>query len=166
MDKRLQKTKPYIPGSFDRPPRNPALKINSGYKAWEFLLLFYGLGPCLLHGRLPTEYWINYCQLVRAVQILLQDVITVQELKNAYDLLLQFQMALRIFIWVEGQVVSILLGPSSHGISHLPHETIRMGPGMNYSQWGMERTIGNLGEEIRQHKDAFANLSQRAIHRC
>ncbi len=30
----------------------------------------------------------------------------------------------------------------------------------------MERTIGNLGEEIRQHKDAFANLSQRAIHRC
>ncbi|KIY53770.1 hypothetical protein FISHEDRAFT_18296, partial [Fistulina hepatica ATCC 64428] len=27
-----------IPGSFDRPPRNPAEKISSGYKAWEFLL--------------------------------------------------------------------------------------------------------------------------------
>jgi len=28
---------PYLPGSFDRPPRNPAEKINSGYKAWEFV---------------------------------------------------------------------------------------------------------------------------------
>ncbi|KAF8260002.1 hypothetical protein EI94DRAFT_1706629 [Lactarius quietus] len=28
----------YFPGLFDCPPRNPAEKINSGYKAWEFLL--------------------------------------------------------------------------------------------------------------------------------
>lgn len=27
---------PYWPGSFDRVPRNPAEKLNSGYKAWEF----------------------------------------------------------------------------------------------------------------------------------
>ncbi|KAH8097055.1 hypothetical protein BXZ70DRAFT_895336, partial [Cristinia sonorae] len=26
-------SRPYFPGSFDRPPRNPAEKINSGYKA-------------------------------------------------------------------------------------------------------------------------------------
>jgi hypothetical protein len=37
---------------------------------------------------------------------------------------------------------------------------------MIYSQWGMERTIGNLGEEIKQHSNAFANLAQRGIHRC
>jgi hypothetical protein len=29
---------PYLPGSFDQPPCNPAKKISSGYKAWEFLL--------------------------------------------------------------------------------------------------------------------------------
>ncbi len=29
---------PYLPGSFDRPPRNIAEKINSGYKAWEWLI--------------------------------------------------------------------------------------------------------------------------------
>ena len=34
---------PYLPGSFDRPPRNPAEKISSGYKAWEFLLYLFGL---------------------------------------------------------------------------------------------------------------------------
>jgi hypothetical protein len=28
----------YLPGSFDCPPWNPAEKISSGYKAWEFLV--------------------------------------------------------------------------------------------------------------------------------
>ncbi|OBZ74554.1 hypothetical protein A0H81_05359 [Grifola frondosa] len=36
---------PYLPGSFDRPPRNPAEKINSGYKAVEYLNWIYGLAP-------------------------------------------------------------------------------------------------------------------------
>src|SRR5882762_10470684 len=31
-------TTPQLPGSFDRPPRNPAEKMSSGYKAWKFLL--------------------------------------------------------------------------------------------------------------------------------
>ncbi len=30
----------------------------------------------------------------------------------------------------------------------------------------MERTIGNLGEEIRQPSNPFANLSQRGLLRC
>jgi hypothetical protein len=30
----------------------------------------------------------------------------------------------------------------------------------------MERTIGNLGEEIRLHSDPYANLSQRVIERA
>lgn len=47
---------PYLPGSFDRPPRNPAEKINSGYKAWEFLLYIYGLGPGLFYDVLPFKY--------------------------------------------------------------------------------------------------------------
>lgn len=39
---------PYIPSSFGRAPRDPAKKINSGYKAWEYQQYFYGLGPTLL----------------------------------------------------------------------------------------------------------------------
>jgi len=42
---RVADATPYLPGSFDRPPRNPAEKISSGYKAWEFLTYLYGLGP-------------------------------------------------------------------------------------------------------------------------
>jgi hypothetical protein len=30
----------------------------------------------------------------------------------------------------------------------------------------MERTIGNLGEEIKQHSNPYANLSQRGKRRC
>ena len=47
---------PYIPGSFDRPPHNPAEKISSGYKAQEWLGYLYGLAPALLYGILPDKY--------------------------------------------------------------------------------------------------------------
>lgn len=63
---------PYLPGSFDRPPRNPAVKISSGYKAWEFLTYLYGLGPGLLYGILPDCYWKNFCKLVIGVRLLHQ----------------------------------------------------------------------------------------------
>lgn len=34
------------------------------------------------------------------------------------------------------------------------------------SQYVIERTIGNLGEEIRLHSDPYGNVSQRAIERA
>ena len=45
----------------------------------------------------------------------------------------------------------------------MPQEVIRLGPPICSSQWTLERTIGNLGEEINQHSNPFANLSQRGI---
>ena len=57
----------FIPSSFGRAPRNPAEKINSGYKAWEFQLYIYGLGPVLLRHILPQVYWENYCKLVAGI---------------------------------------------------------------------------------------------------
>jgi hypothetical protein len=83
-------SKPYIPGSFDRCPRNPAEKLNSGYKAWEYLLYIFGLGPCLFSGILPPAYWENYCKLVRGVHLLLQEEIKLLELKEAEKLLAEF----------------------------------------------------------------------------
>ena len=47
----------YFPHSFDHTPRNPAEKLSSGYKAWELLLYFYGLGPGLFFSILPEEYY-------------------------------------------------------------------------------------------------------------
>lgn len=50
-----------------------------------------------------------------------------------------------------------------HSLIHLPREVIHIGPPICSSQWTLERTIGNLGEEIKQHSNPFANLSQRGI---
>jgi hypothetical protein len=62
--KAVADTLPYLPSSFDRPPRNIAEKLTSGYKAWEFLLYMYGLGPGLLYGLIPDPFYTNYCKLV------------------------------------------------------------------------------------------------------
>ncbi|KAJ7676130.1 hypothetical protein B0H17DRAFT_1140107 [Mycena rosella] len=74
---------PYLPGSFDRLPHNPAEKNSSSYKAWEYLL------------------YIVIC----------------------------------------------------------------IGPAALYSQWTMERPIGNLGQEIKLHSNPYVNLSERGLWR-
>jgi hypothetical protein len=158
--------KPYIPGSFDRPPRNPAEKINSGYKAWEFLLYFYGLGPALLFRILPDKYWVHYCKLVRGIRILLQEEIHPEELKEAHEKLIEFSDEFET-LYVQRREDRIhFVRPCIHTLSHLAPETARVGPNIICSQWVMERHIGNLGEEIKQHSNVFANLAQRGLRRC
>jgi hypothetical protein len=56
--------------------------------------------------------------------------------------------------------------PCLHSLVHLLREVVRLGPPICSSQWTLERTIGNLGEEIKQHSNPFANLSQRGIRRA
>ncbi|KAJ3925070.1 MAG: hypothetical protein NXY57DRAFT_1051750 [Lentinula lateritia] len=157
---------PYMPGSFDRPPRNPAEKINSGYKAWEFLLYFYGLGPCLFFGVLPDKYWEHYCKSVRVVQLLTQNSCNSNELNESNILFTKFSDEFES-LYVQRRTDRIhFVRPSIHTPSHIPFETIRVGPGAIYSQWTMERTIGNLGEEIKQHANPYANISQHGVRRC
>ncbi|KIK41507.1 hypothetical protein CY34DRAFT_12978 [Suillus luteus UH-Slu-Lm8-n1] len=88
--KAVAATTPHLPGFFDRPPHNPAKKINSGYKAWEFTLLLYGIGPLVLHNVLPLPYWQHFCKLVRAVCIISQHNITREELQVAARLFVEF----------------------------------------------------------------------------
>ncbi|KAJ7289478.1 hypothetical protein C8J57DRAFT_1493916 [Mycena rebaudengoi] len=156
----------WIPGSFDRPPRNPAERISSGYKAWEFLLLFYGMGPALLYGILPEKYWRNYCKLVRAIRILLQQDILPVELAEAHSLMTAFSDEFEQLYVQRLESRMHFVRPAIHTLSHMPGETARKGPGNIYSQWALERTIGNLGQEIRQHSNPYANLAMRGIRRC
>ncbi|KIM38896.1 hypothetical protein M413DRAFT_75620 [Hebeloma cylindrosporum] len=157
---------PYFPGSFDRPPRNPAEKISSGYKAWEFLLYFYGLGPCLFFKLLPDVYWEHYCKLVRGIRILMQEEIHPRELAEASARLIEFSTEFEE-IYVQRRADRIhFVRPSIHALSHIASETERVGPGIIYSQWAIERTIGNLGEEIKQHSNPFSNLAHRGLRRC
>ncbi|KAG6894973.1 hypothetical protein C0992_003711, partial [Termitomyces sp. T32_za158] len=154
---------PYLPGSFDWPPRNPAEKINSGYKAWEFLLYLFGLGPGLLYLVLPADIWHSYCKLVSGIRIIYQKTITQEQIQVAHLHLIQFIAEFET-MYVQRRKDRIHMARQSiHGLSHLASEAIRVGPGITYSQWTMERTIGNLMEELKQHSDPYKHLSRRAV---
>ena len=81
---------PYLPGSFDRPPQNPAEKINNGYKVWEFLLYIFRLGPELLYGVLPRPIWRSFCKLVSGICTTYQCSIARDQLWTAHLHLIEF----------------------------------------------------------------------------
>jgi hypothetical protein len=81
---------PYLSGSFDWPPRNPAEKISSGYKAWEFLLYLFGLGPGVFYNVLPEKYWRKFCKLVFSAQIVNQYNIKATDLQKVHEALHEF----------------------------------------------------------------------------
>lgn len=55
---------------------------------------------------------------------------------------------------------------SIHLLTHIGPETVRAGPLSCYAQWTIETAIGNLGNEIRQDKDPYANIAQRGLIRA
>ena len=156
---------PYLPGSFDRPPRNPAEKINSGYKAWEFLIYLFGLGPALFYKILPDPIWKSYCKLVAGVRIMYQKKISKKEYQLAHKHLIHFTAEFEQ-LYVQRRKDRIhFVRQSIHNLSHMAPEAVRIGPGACSSQWTMERAIGNLTEEIKQHSQIYTHLSERGLRR-
>ncbi|EGO03229.1 hypothetical protein SERLA73DRAFT_119031 [Serpula lacrymans var. lacrymans S7.3] len=139
---------PYLPGPFDCPPRNPAEKISSGYKAWEFLLYVYGLAPAFLYNVLPEKYWRNFCKLVFSVQIFNQHHILTVDLQQAHKRMLEFTAEFEVLYYQQCADQLHFVRLSLHTAQHLGPEV---------------RTIGNLGQEIRQPSNPYANLSQRGL---
>ncbi|KAJ6511095.1 hypothetical protein C8R45DRAFT_921782 [Mycena sanguinolenta] len=155
----------WTPTSFGRAARNPAEKISSGYKAWEFMQYLYGLGPALLFGILPEKYYKNYCKAVRSIRVMVQEEIPQEELIEAHELMSTFSDEFELMYAQRRTDRLHFIRPVIHTLSHYAPETQRMGPGNIYAQWALERTIGNLGREIRQHSNSFANLSQLTLRR-
>jgi hypothetical protein len=54
---------------------------------------------------------------------------------------------------------------SIHGLSHLAPDTVCLGPGAYTSQWTLEWTISNLGQEIKQPSNPYPNLANCGLHR-
>jgi hypothetical protein len=156
----------HLPGSFDRKPRNPAQKINTGYKTWEFQMYIFGLGPALLYNIIPQPYWLNYCRLVRGFRLICQHSMSVQELQEAHACFIQWELDFETLYYQRRAERLHFIRPCVHQVTHLATETLQKGPPICYSQWMMERTIGNLGQEIRQPSNPYANLSREGVRRC
>jgi hypothetical protein len=162
----VEKAARYLPSSFGRPPRNPAEKLSSRYKAWELLTYLFVLGPGLFYGLLPDKYWRNFCKLVFAMRIVSQHQISREDLKLAHQALLEFEQEYELLYYQRQPERLHFVRPSIHSVTHLAKEVLRLGPPMYSLQWTMERTIGNLGQEIRQPSNPYANLSQRGVRRA
>ena len=152
----------YFPRSFDRTPRNPAEKISSGYKAWEFLLYFYGLGPGLFHGILPEVYYRHYCKLVVGIRIIYQRRISRPQLQLAHKMLLEWVLEFELLYYQRKIERLHFVRQCVHSITHLGPETTRLGPPSLSAQWTMERIIGIFGSLIKQPSNPFANLAEQA----
>jgi len=151
-----------FPRSFDRTPRNPAEKISSGYKAWEFLLYFYGLGPGLFYGILPQVYYRHYCKLVVGIRIIYQRRISRQQLELAHKLLLEWVLEFELLYYQRKPERLHFVRQCVHSLTHLGPETHRLGPPSLSAQWTMERVIGIFGSLIKQPSNPFANLTEQA----
>ena len=152
----------WFPRSFDRTPRNPADKLSSGYKAWELLLYFYGLGPGLLYGILPEPYYRHYCKLVVAIRIFYQRKITRTQLKLAHRLLLEWVVEFEHRYYQRKTERLHFVRQCVHALIHLGPETVRLGPPSLSAQWTMERVIGVFGSLLRQPSNLFSNLREQA----
>ena len=156
---------PFFPSSFHRPPRNPAEKISSGYKATEYFHYLFGLGPGHFRAILPSRYWKHFCKLVCGVRILVQRRITGSQLREAHSQLVQFVERFENLYYQRRVDRLHFCRPCIHTLLHAAPEVMRVGPGAYTTQFTMERTIGDLGQEIQQPSNPFANLAQRALQR-
>ncbi|KAJ3575685.1 hypothetical protein NP233_g938 [Leucocoprinus birnbaumii] len=160
---RVAKLRNHLPSTYDRPPRNPAEKLNSGYKATEFNTYFYGYLPALLRGVLPTPYLQNFYKLVRGVRIVLQRRVTRADLMVAHNLFISFLVEFEELYVCRKPYRMHFVRQCMHVLWHLVPETFRYGPPCNFAQWTIERMIGILGSETRLHSNPYANLAKRGI---
>jgi hypothetical protein len=96
----------------------------------------------------------------------MQEEITPAELIESHQLMTEFSNGFEE-LYVQCRVDRIhFVRPCVHTASHFAPETTCVGPGIIVSQWALERTIGNLGEEVKQHRDPYTNISERGVRHC
>ena len=88
--KLIAATTKYFPSLFHHPPQNPTEKISSGFKATEYYLYLFGLGPAFFRMILPRKYWRNFCKLVYGFRIIMQRKVVGYQLQEGYIALTSF----------------------------------------------------------------------------
>ncbi|KAJ3566895.1 hypothetical protein NP233_g6715 [Leucocoprinus birnbaumii] len=155
----------FLPSYYDRPPRNPAEKLTSGYKAAEFLVYFYGLLPALLINLLPQHYLFNFYKLVALLRIISKRSITREELEFVKKIVVVFLDEFETLYIQRREYRMHFARRCLHTLWHLASETARLGPAGIYAQWVLERTIGILKGETRLHSNIYSNLMERGVAR-
>ena len=174
----------YFPSSFHHPPRNPAEKISSRYKATEWYLYIFGLGPGFFRTFLPRKYWHNFCKLVHGIRAIIQRRITAKQVREAHSFFIQFVEEYELLYYQRRMDRIHYCRPCIHTLLHICPEITCVGPGtyitqfplecaigdlgksIRQPQFPLERAIGDLGKSIRQPATPFANLAQVALRQA
>jgi hypothetical protein len=67
FDLQVESGRPYIPNSMENAPQTIVKKINSGYKCWEFCIVFWESVSGFLRKTLPNWQYKHLCKLIFAV---------------------------------------------------------------------------------------------------
>jgi hypothetical protein len=115
---------PFLPSSFGQAPRDPAKKINSGYKAWEYQQYIYGLGPTMFRHILPRRYWVNFCKLVARIHILQCHHISHPDILKGHALLEDFVQEFKMLYYQHMESQIHFVRQSIHMLTHIALETL------------------------------------------
>ena len=164
--KEVARMGPFFPSSFGRPPRNPAEKLSSGYKAHELLPYVYGLGPGIFYGVLPDKYYRHFCKLVFGIRTVYQRSVSISSLEKAdyalREYVIQFEQ-----LYYQRRIDRLhFIRQCLHSLTHLASETLRCGPLSGCAQWCMESAVGSFGREVRSHSNTFTNIANRGVLRA
>ena len=129
-------------------------------------MYIYGLGPGIFYNVLPQIYYQHFCKLVFGIRIINQHKIKTIDLKLAHQALIEFANDFEMLYYQRKTQRLHFVRQSIHALTHLAPGVVQVGPLICSSQWTIERTIGNLGQEIRQPSQPYANFSQRGVQRC
>jgi hypothetical protein len=122
--------------------------------------------PALLYCLLPQRFYHHFCKLVFAMRVVHRHHKSKDDLLVAHKAFLEFVYEFEILYYKHDLMCLHFIQPCIHALTHIVPEHFRIGSLTELSQWTMEQTIGNLGEEIRLHSDPYANLSQRVIEQA
>ncbi|KAI0349238.1 hypothetical protein OH77DRAFT_1415387 [Trametes cingulata] len=164
--RRVERAMPFLPGFFDRPPRNIAEKVNSGYKATEFKTWFYNYAPAMLRDELPEAFWEQLCELVRGLTLLYAETVMPEEVVESKQQLSAAVLHHELLYYARDPDRLHVVRPCIHSVWHAPDMIVLLGSLICLTQLPMERLIGDLGGQIKQPSNPFANLAQRALRRC
>lgn len=156
----------YFPSSFHRPPRNPAEKISSGYKATEYFLYVFGLGPGFFRAAFPRKYWLSFCKVVCAIRIIIQHTITGRQAQEAHSYFVQFVEEFENIYYQRHVDRLHFAWPCLHSLLHAAHKLYRVGNGVHTDHFTMERVIGELGKNVQQPSNPFGALAKLTLRKA
>lgn len=153
VDIRLRSIRP--PHCITRLPRS--IEERGFWKAseWRQWLLFYAL-PCLL-GVLPQLYWRHLCKLSEAVHILLQDSLTLHDIKRAEELLQAFVGRVEALYGVGAMTFNM------HLLLHLANSVRSLGPLWAHSAFVFEGGNGKLKSLVSAAKGLPQQVVERVV---